>query len=151
MVGMNRVGILPEIGLRPRRPWMEVVLPVYSLLMILLYYRPRLLVPVMGDALPHGILWWGLWMIIGAIGGLLALSALFLAFSLLYSPVYLVANVRRILDPQAWVDRREVRFYVGCFVILCGLIALAFLHPKAALASFVLLAGFAQSLWRLLV
>ena len=47
--------------------------------------------------------------------------------------------------------QREVRFYVGCFAILCGLLTLASLQPEAALVSFILLAGFAQFLWRLLV
>lgn len=149
---MNRLGVFQEINLRPSRPWMDLLLPFYSVGMILLYYRPQALVPVMNvSPPPHGILWWALWMVIGAFGGLLALSALFLAFSLLYSPLYLVGNAGRILDPQAWVDRREVRFYLGCFVIFCSLVTLAFLHPEAALVAFVLLAGFAQVLWRLLV
>jgi len=147
---MNRQGILPEILARPRRPWMEFVLPVYSLAMLLIYYRPQVLVPAMDDALTHGKLWWALWITIGALGGLLALSGLFLAFSLLYSPVYLIGNASRILDPGAWMDRHEMRFYVGCFAIFCGLAALGFLYPPAALPIFILLAGFAQTLWRLL-
>ena len=151
MFGMNRLNPFQEISSRPNRPWMELILPLFSLGMILLYYRPQVLVPIMEDILTHRILWWGLWVIIGAFGGLMALSALFLAFALLYSVVYLVANARRILDPQAWVDQREVRFYLGFFVILCGLLTLAFLRPEAALVSFTLLAGFAQVLCRLLV
>jgi hypothetical protein len=129
---------------------MEFVLPVYSLGMLLIYYRPQLLVPAMDDALTHGKLWWALWIMIGALGGLLALSGLFLAFSLLYSPLYLIGNARRILDPGLWIDRREMRFYVGCFAIFCGFAALGFLYPAAALPSFAVLAGFAQTLWRLL-
>jgi len=142
--------MLPEMLAGPRRLWMEFILPVYSLVMLLIYYRPQVLVPAMDDALTHGKLWWALWIIIGALGGLLALSGLFLAFSLLYSPVYLIGNARRILDPRAWVDRHEIRFYVGCFAILCGLATLGFLYPPAALLSFTVLAGFAQTLWRAL-
>lgn len=142
--------MLPEMLAGPRRLWMEFILPVYSLAMLLIYYRPQVLVPVMDDALTHGKLWWALWIIIGALGGLLALSGLFLAFSLLYSPVYLIGNARRILDPRLWVDRHEMRFYVGCFAIFCGLAALGFLYPPAALLSFTVLAGFAQTLWRVL-
>lgn len=130
---------------------MNFILPVYTLVMLLVHYQPHLLVPFLDDALTNGILWWVLWVIIGALGGLLALSALFLAFALAYSPVYLIGHAGRILDPQAWVDQREVRFYVGCFVILCGLLTLAFLNPEAGLVSFVLLAGFAQVLWHFLV
>lgn len=151
MFGTNRLASLWDLHLRPRRPWMGFILPFYTLVMVLFHYRPQVLVPFLDDALTHGILWWALWVIIGALGGLLALSALFLAFTLAYSPVYLVAHAGRILDPQAWVDQREVRFYVGCFVILCGLLTLAFLKPEAALVSFILLAGFAQVLWRFLV
>ena len=151
MFGTNRLGPLWELNVRPNRPWMDVILPFYALVMILFHYRPQVLVPVLVDAPTRGILWWAFWVIIGALGGLLALSALFLAFALVYSPLYLVGNARRILDPQAWLDRREVRFYVGCFAILCGLLTLASLQPEAALVSFILLAGFAQFLWRLLV
>ncbi len=142
--------MLPKMLGRPHRRWMEFILPVYSLAMLLIYYRPEVLVPAMDDALTHGKLWWVLWMIIGAFGGLLALSGLFLAFSLLYFPIYLIGNARRILDPRLWLDRGEMRFYVGCFAIFCGLAALGFLYPPAALASFTVLAGFAQPLWRVL-
>ena len=148
---MIRLGSLPETYLRPNRPWMEIILPLYSLFMILLYYRPHMLVSVMEEAPAHRILWWGLWVIIGALGGILALSGLLLAFCLLYSVVYLLLNAGRVLDRQAWVDRSELRFYLGCFIILCGLLALTFAHPEAALVTFTLLAGFAQLLWRLLV
>lgn len=151
MFGTTRLGPLWELNARPNRPWMDVILPFYSLVMVVVHYRPQVLVPVLDDPLTHGIFWWGLWVIVGALGGLLALSALFLAFALVYSPVYLIGNVGRILDPQAWLDRREVRFYVGCFVILCGLIAIALVQPEVALASFILLAGFAQVLWRFLI
>lgn len=151
MFGTNRLGPLRELTLRLPRPWMNFILPLYTLVMLLFHYQPQLLVPFMDDALTNGILWWVLWVIIGALGGLLALSALFLAFALVYSPVYLIGHAGRILDPQAWVDQREVRFYVGCFVILCGLLTLAFLNPEAGLVSFVLLAGFAQVLWHFLV
>lgn len=136
-------------SLHPNRPWIEVILPLYSLILILLYYRPQTLVSVLNDAYTRGILWWVFWMIIGALGGLLAFSALFLAFSLLYSVVYLAGNVRRILDPQVWMDNREVRFYLSCFVLLCGLLFMAFLRPEAALVSFALLAGWAPLLWHI--
>lgn len=148
---MNRLGPLPETHFRRSRPWLELILPLFSLGIILLHYRPQVLAPVMNDPLTHGILGLALGMTIAALGGLLVFSALLLAFSLLYSVVYLVKNAMRILDAQAWVDHREVRFYLVCFVIFCGLLTLAFLHPEAGLVSFTLLAGFAQLLWRLLI
>lgn len=136
---------------RQSRPWMELVLPLYALAMVIIYYRPQALPPAIEDKLVDGMFRWVLWGIVGALGGVLALSAFFLAFYLLYSPFYLVENARRILDPQAWVDQREVRFYIGCFLILCGLLMLVVVNPDAALVSFTLLAGSAQFLWRFLV
>lgn len=136
---------------RQSRPWMELVLPLYALAMVIVYYRPQALPPAIEDKLVDGMFRWVLWGIVGALGGVLALSAFFLAFYLLYSPFYLVENARRILDPQAWVDQREVRFYIGCFLILCGLLMLVVVNPDAALVSFTLLAGSAQFLWRFLV
>lgn len=136
---------------RQSRPWMELVLPLYALAMVIIYYRPQALPPGIEDKLVDGMFRWVLWGIVGALGGVLALSAFFLAFYLLYSPFYLVENARRILDPQAWVDQREVRFYIGCFLVLCGLLMLVVVNPDAALVSFTLLAGSAQFLWRFLV
>lgn len=130
---------------------MELILPLYSLGMIIAYYRPHAMPPLIEEKLLDGMFRWMLWGIIGALGGILGLSALLLAFYLLYSPIYLVENARRILDPHAWVDQREVRFYVGCFLLLMFLLGLAFLNPDAALVAFTLLAGSAHFLWRLLV
>lgn len=130
---------------------MDLVLPLYSLGMVVIHYRPQVLAPTLGGTPMHDILWWAVWIVIGALGGLLALSALLLAFCLVYSPVYLIANASRLLDPHVWADRREVRFYLGCLAILCGLLVLAFLNPEAALVAFILLAGFGQALWRVLV
>ena len=133
------------------RPWMELILPLYALGMSIVYYRPQALPPAIEERLVDGMFRWVLWGIVGALGGILVLSALFLAFYLLYSPLYLIENARRILDPQAWVDHREVRFYVGCFITLVCLLWLAFVNPDAALVSFTLLSGSAQFLWRFLV
>ena len=136
---------------RQSRPWMEMILPLYTLALVILYYRPQALPPAIEEKLLDGMFSWVLWGIVGALGGVLALSALFLAFYLLYSPFYLVENAKRILNPHVWVDQREVRFYLGCFVLLVSLAALTLVNPDAALVSFVLLAGSAQFLWRFLV
>ncbi|MBI3030070.1 MAG: hypothetical protein HYY64_11200 [Candidatus Rokubacteria bacterium] len=136
---------------RQSRPWMELILPLYTMALVILYYRPQALPPAIEDTLLDGMFRWVIWGIVGALGGVLALSALFLAFYLLYSPLYLIENAKRILDPHVWVDQREVRFYLGCFVLLVVLVALAVMDSNLALASFVLLAGSAQFLWRVLV
>ena len=136
---------------RQSRPWMELILPLYTLALVILYYRPQALPPAIEETLLDGMFRWVIWGIVGALGGVLALSAVFLAFYLLYSPLYLVENAKRILDRHVWVDQREVRFYLGCFVLLVSLVALALMDPNLALASFVLLAGSAQFLWRVLV
>ncbi|OGL03981.1 MAG: hypothetical protein A3J45_01745 [Candidatus Rokubacteria bacterium RIFCSPHIGHO2_02_FULL_69_13] len=136
---------------RQSRPWMELILPLYTLALVILYYRPQALPLAIEETLLDGMFRWVIWGIVGALGGVLALSALFLAFYLLYSPLYLVENAKRILDRHVWVDQREVRFYLGCFVLLVSLVALALMDPNLALASFVLLAGSAQFLWRVLV
>lgn len=135
---------------RQRRSWMELILPVYSLAIVIVYYRPQAVPPAIKDTLMAGILKWAFWIIAAALGGLLSFSALFLAFCLVYAPVYLLNNAKRILNAQAWIDHREVRFYLGCFVVLCTLLALALLNPIAAAAFFVLLAGSASLLWRFL-
>ena len=136
---------------RQSRPWMELILPLYTLALVILYYRPQALPPAIEEKLLDGMFRWVIWGVVGALGGVLALSALFLAFYLLYSPFYLVENAKRILDPHVWVDQREVRFYLSAFVLLVSLAALALMNPDAALVSFVLLAGSAQFLWRFLV
>ena len=136
---------------RQSRPWMELILPLYTLALVILYYRPQALPLAIEETLLDGMFRWVIWGIVGALGGVLALSSLFLAFYLLYSPLYLVENAKRILDRHVWVDQREVRFYLGCFVLLVSLVAVALMDPNLALASFVLLAGSAQFLWRVLV
>ena len=146
-----RQGVASLMDYRQSRPWMELILPLYSLAMVLLYYRPQALPPAIEEKLVDGMFRWVIWGVVGALGGVLALSALFLAFYLLYSPFYLLENARRILDPHVWVDQREVRFYLGCFVLLVSLATLALMNPDVALVAFVLLAGFAQFLWRVLV
>jgi hypothetical protein len=80
--------------------------------------------------------------------GVLALSGLFVAFFLLYSPVYLAARSMVLVGKGGWVDRRELRFYCACFMLLCSLVAIAILSPAVAAALFVLIAGSAHLLWR---
>ena len=72
----------------------------------------------------------------------------FVAFFLLYSPVYLAARGMVLVGKGGWVDRQELRFYGACFIMLCSLVVIAILSPVAAAAVFVLIAGSAHLLWR---
>ena len=66
------------------------------------------------------------WAVVGALGGLLGLWALIIAFFLLYSPFYLIGKLPLLVGKGGWVDRREVRFYLACFGLLCVLAALTY-------------------------
>ena len=83
--------------------------------------------------------------------GVLALSGLAVAFFLLYSPLYLATRSGALIGKGGWVDRRELRFYVGCFILLCCLAGLAVWNPVLAASIFVLMAGCAHLVWRALV
>lgn len=132
------------------RRWIEVVLPLYSLAVLLIYFRPHYL-PVPGDgAVSESVMPWAVWGVMGAMSGVLALSGLTVAFFLLYSPLYLLARSWMLVGKGGWVDRRELRFYTACFILLCFLAGLAIVHPVAAASTFVLLAGSGHLLWRVL-
>ncbi|HVQ78061.1 MAG TPA: hypothetical protein VMT79_21280 [Candidatus Binatia bacterium] len=133
------------------RRWFEVVLPVYALAVLIFYFHPEYLPIGLDDRMMDSPMPWAIWGIAGALGGVLALSGLFVAFFLLYSPVYLLAKSGVLVGSGGWVDRREVRFYAGCFVILCFLAGLAAYDPVFAAAAFVVIAGCAHLIWRLLV
>ena len=133
------------------RYWVEVVLPLYSLAAVVVYLRPGTLPARFDDGTLETALVWITWGLVAALTGILAISALFLTFYLLYSPIYLANQLRRLIGPAKWVDRREIRFYLWCFLMLCILASLALVSPTAAIAAFTLLAGSAQLLWRVLV
>lgn len=86
-----------------------------------------------------------MWGLVAMLIGVLAVSALFVAFCLLYSPLDFINNLKHLFGPR-WVDTREVRFYRSCFVLLCFLGGAAVLSPLSAPIAFVLLAGSAPIL-----
>ncbi len=45
-------------------------------------------------------------------------------FFLVYSPIYLINKAPHLLGKGGWLDRREVRFYLACFALVCLLVAL---------------------------
>ena len=112
------------------------------------YFRPQSIPQSLAEGNEQAIWPWAVWGLVGAMSGVLALSGLFVAFFLLYSPVYLAARGMVFVGKGGWVDRRELRFYCGCFVLLCFLLAVAVLSPVAAAALFVFIAGSAHLLWR---
>ena len=133
------------------RFWVELVLPLYSVFAVFAYFRPSVLPAEFDQSALESAAVWLLWGVVAALSGILAISALFLCFYLLYSPFYLAGQVRQMAGPHKWVDRRELRFYVGCFVILCLLGGLAATNPTVAGAAFIILAGSSQVVWRVLL
>jgi hypothetical protein len=133
------------------RFWVELVLPLYSICAVFAYFRPGMLPNEFDQSALESAAVWLVWGMVAALSGILAISALFLSFYLLYSPFYLAGQVRQMAGPHKWVDRREFRFYLGCFVMLCLLAALAVTNPTVAGAAFIILSGSAQVVWRVLV
>jgi hypothetical protein len=127
-----------------------VVLPLYALAVLVVYFHPHLLpLPKEGVA-TEAVMPWAMWGLVGAMSGVLALSGLTVAFFLLYSPLYLMARSWMLVGKGGWVDRRELRFYTACFILLLFLGSLAVINPVVAASTFVLLAGSAHLLWRAL-
>lgn len=133
------------------RFWVELALPAYSVFAVFVYFFHPGTLSAGGESIIESAFVWLLWVFVGALTGILAISALFLTFYLVYSPVYLAGQFSLLFDRTKWVDRREMRFYLGCFVLLCVLGGLAVANPTAAIVTFTILAGSAQVLWRILV
>jgi hypothetical protein len=93
--------------------------------------------------------------IIGAMGagllGVLGFSAIIVLFFLGYSPIYLINKVPHLVGKGGWMDRREMRFYLACFALVCLLVVLFTRSFDTAGVMIVLLAGFGPMIWRLLV
>lgn len=138
-----------DTGLKSRyRLWLEVILPLYTIALLYVYFRPESIPHSLADSGEQSLFPWAVWGVVGAMSGILALSGLFVAFFLLYSPVYLAARSLVLVGKGGWVDKRELRFYCACFILLCILLTVAILSPVAAAAVFVLLAGSAHLFWR---
>ena len=140
-----------DIGLGSRyRRWLEIVLPLYTIALLYVYFRPQSIPQSLAEN-NESLVPWAVWGVVGALSGILALSGLLVAFFLLYSPVYLAARTMVLVGKGGWVDRRELRFYCACFVLLCILLGLAIMSPVTAAAVFVLIAGSAHLFWRAFV
>ncbi|HTG12457.1 MAG TPA: hypothetical protein VK746_16805 [Candidatus Eisenbacteria bacterium] len=138
------------------RRWLETVLALFSLafLYCIWYpeYMPRMFRAVMLKEDLNLTLWD--WMI-GAMGagllGILGFSALIVLFFLGYSPIYLVNKLPHLMGKGGWMDRREVRFYLACFALVCLLVVLLTRSFDTAGVMVILLAGFGPMVWRILV
>lgn len=140
------------MGLADRARFSDVLLPCSSVMAIVLYVRPDLLPTWRFDADPVAtIVTLAAWGAIGGLGGVLATSTAFLAFCLLYSPIYLLSQLPRLIGPPGWVDRTEVRFYTRCFLLLCVVGVAAYLNPSAGVVTLIVLGGAAPVFWRFLV
>ncbi len=142
------MGMIPESVIRR---WLEVVLPLVSVGLLTLHFRPDYLPQVVTADPGQSLFLWALRGMLWALVGIWGFSALVVAFFLLYSPVYVLNRTAMLFGEGGWVDRREVRFYLACFLLLCLLVFLAWWAPNYALMLFVLMAGFGPVLWRLLV
>jgi putative copper export protein len=133
------------------RRWLEVVLPLYAVALITVWFHAEYTPPILTASISESPLPAMAWAVVGALGGLLGLWALIIAFFLLYSPIYLIGKLPRLLGGGGWVDWREVRFYLACFGLLCLLAALAYWEPAVGLTAFAVAAGCGPVFWRVLV
>lgn len=135
------------------RRWLESVLALVSLAMLYLNRHPEALPPALDPKNDASLSLWD-WIFRGMVFGLLGVwgfSGVIVLFFLLYSPIYLINKVPHLVGKGGWLDKREVRFYLACFALVCLLLALFTRSLDAAAILFVLLAGFGPLVWRLLV
>ena len=133
-----------------RWAWLELVLPLFAAALLVVFHRPQYMPRILVESATSPVAW-AAWAVLGAIGGVMAFSGLLVAFFLLYSPVYLAGKAPMLVGKGAWTDRREVRFYGLCLLILCVLLALLLWDWRWFVSAFLLVTGFAPSLWRVLV
>jgi hypothetical protein len=133
------------------RRWLEVLLPAYTLALLVVIFRPEYMPGILGQKPEESVLPWVVWAIVGAMTGVLILWALIIAFFLLYSPFYLLGKLPMLFGRGAWVDRRELQFYVGCFLLLAVLAGLLVWEPRHAFIAFTVVSGCGPVFWRYLV
>jgi len=133
------------------RRWLEVLLPIYTVGFLVVWFRPEYTPELLTQSMSVSVLPWVVWALVGAMTGILALWALIVAFFLLYSPIYLLGKSPILLGKGGWVDRRELRFYLMCFVMLCLVAFLFYWGLPVGLTVFALVAGCGPVFWRALV
>jgi len=148
MAGESVLGAVRQSLLRR---WLEVVLPLYTLAFLAVMWEPHYLPSALGRNTNESVLPWVGWAVVGAMTGILVLWALIITFFLLYAPFYLLGRVSMLAGRGPWVDKRELRFYSYCFLLLCGLAILSYADPWKGLWAFVLLSGCGPLFWRYVV
>jgi len=148
MAGESVVGVIRQSVVRR---WLEVVLPAYTLAFLGVWLWPEYMPRVLGQGLNDSVLPWIGWALVGAMTGILLLWALIITFFLLYSPFYLLGKIPMLFGRGAWVDRRELQFYVCCFLLLGLLVCLLVWDPRKALIAFTLVSGCGPVFWRYVV
>jgi hypothetical protein len=133
------------------RRWLEVFLPGYTVAFLVVTLRPEYMPVVLTHKPTESILSWIVWAAVGGMTGILTLWGLIIAFFLLYSPFYLLGKVPMLFGRGAWVDRRELQFYMCCLLLLGVLACLFVWDPHKALVAFTVVAGCGPLFWRYLV
>jgi hypothetical protein len=126
------------------------VLPLFATAALVVFHKPQYIPAILLESAATPVAWVA-WALLGALGGVLCFSGLLVVFFLLYSPIYLAGKAPMLMGKGAWTDRREVRFYGLCFVILCVLLALVLWDWRWFVSAFLVLTGFAPIFWRALV
>ena len=117
---MNAESVMGSVMQSVVRRWLEVLLPLYSVALTIVFFRAEYTPAVLTDSMSESPLPGMAWAVVGAFAGILALWALIVSFFLLYSPFYLIGKLPLLVGQGGWVDRREVRFYLACFAALCA-------------------------------
>jgi hypothetical protein len=133
------------------RRWLEVLLPLYTFACVFVWFHHEYMPAVLAENMNESPLPWIGWALVGALTGILALWVVIVAFFLLYSPLYLLGRAPMLIGQGAWVDWRELRFYLCCFLLLCLLVALFVLDAWGGLMAFLLVSGCGPLFWRYLV
>jgi hypothetical protein len=144
------MSLIPRVVVRR---WLETVLAAFSLSVIYVNAH-RELMPRALDLNNDANLTLADWLFRGIVFGLMGIlgfSAIVVGFFLLYSPIYLVNKLPHLIGQGGWLDKREVRFYLACFALVCLLLTLFTWSGEAFTILLVLLAGFGPLVWRLLV
>jgi hypothetical protein len=65
--------------------------------------------------------------------------------------VYLLGKSAMLIGKGGWVDRRELRFYVLCFLLLCALAGMVCWSAPVGLVAYAMVAGCGPVFWRVLL
>jgi len=133
------------------RRWLEILLPAYTVAFLAVMLRPEYMPKVLGQSGNESLLPWISWAVVGAMTGILLLWALIVTFFLMYSPFYLFGKIPMLFGRGAWVDGRELQFYLWCFLLLGVLAFLGLWDPRKALIVFTLVSGCGPMFWRFIV